>query len=553
MKKLIFAVCIMLLTAVSASAECSVSFVGGKIEISGSIENAAEGENVNAVILNKDYTPADFYAGMDLFDKIHTFWQTQTNSDGSFSMTVPLKPDIEYGTYAVIVDSDKLESAYETEVTAVGMDTIKEVIELVKSGENMNTVLTENAGIIGIDTDEYSKLSDADAGIINNAISRIEFTDDAYSSIIAIRDTFRQYTALVEYNNAASASELMPIIENTVLGLDLYVYDSLDKTAFANTLLGGRYTDLNTLKNDFIEKSITAAFNEPLMTGALKDITEKYAELINIDVSSGSAYSRTNSSLLFKETVKTTGFKNLSAVRSAILNAISKLNSSSSGGSGGSGGGGGGSSDKSTGAKPVTITPPSSADAADNRKPEAEEKPCQFSDIEEHWAKNDIIKMYKKGLISGKSETVFDPESNITRAEFIAIVSRMLNISSDAAGYDDVEDGAWYAAYVGGAQQAGLISSDKNFRPDDFITRQEIFKILVNAYDYSGQTIPEQQAEFADLGEAADWAGEYISKAFSAGIVQGEYADGKLYIRPRENATRAQAAAMIGRMSETVK
>jgi N-acetylmuramoyl-L-alanine amidase len=46
-----------------------------------------------------------------------------------------------------------------------------------------------------------------------------------------------------------------------------------------------------------------------------------------------------------------------------------------------------------------------------------------FTDILHHWAKNDIEALAKMGIVKGRTETTFDPDSYITRAE-VATIAR---------------------------------------------------------------------------------------------------------------------------------
>ena len=82
--------------------------------------------------------------------------------------------------------------------------------------------------------------------------------------------------------------------------------------------------------------------------------------------------------------------------------------------------------------------------------------------------------MNKAGIVSGVSDTLFDPDRNITRAEFAAIIARALKLADKTADFKDV-NGEWFAPYVGACSDAGIITGyDGYFRPNDNITRQEM-------------------------------------------------------------------------------
>lgn len=52
-----------------------------------------------------------------------------------------------------------------------------------------------------------------------------------------------------------------------------------------------------------------------------------------------------------------------------------------------------------------------------------------FKDIDSHWAEREIKSAYERGYISGYNDEVFKPDQNITRAEFVKIINKLLNRS----------------------------------------------------------------------------------------------------------------------------
>ena len=48
-----------------------------------------------------------------------------------------------------------------------------------------------------------------------------------------------------------------------------------------------------------------------------------------------------------------------------------------------------------------------------------------FADLSGHWAESYVLPLYEKGIISGKSANTFDPEANMTRAEFLTLALKL--------------------------------------------------------------------------------------------------------------------------------
>ncbi len=92
---------------------------------------------------------------------------------------------------------------------------------------------------------------------------------------------------------------------------------------------------------------------------------------------------------------------------------------------------------------------------------------------------------------------------------------------------------------------------DGTFRPNQLLTRLDFSVMLYNSLKldpakYTGVSVP-----FADLGKIPESALPAIRALYAEGIVTGTQGkDGRLYLNPAGNLTRAQAAAMIGRSQD---
>lgn len=175
--------------------------------------------------------------------------------------------------------------------------------------------------------------------------------------------------------------------------------------------------------------------------------------------------------------------------------------------------------------------------------------PSGFADVpDSHWANTAVYALRDKGIISGKTQTSFCPDDNITREEFVKLVIAMTGIDTgaEAPPFKDIDASAWYAPYLGAAYRAGIIkgSSDGSFGTGGLITRQDIAVMLVRACDTVGAQLSSTvaKAEFADGSAIADYAADSVQKLQLAGVISG-YTDGS--VRPLGFATRAEAAQMI--------
>lgn len=142
--------------------------------------------------------------------------------------------------------------------------------------------------------------------------------------------------------------------------------------------------------------------------------------------------------------------------------------------------------------------------------------------------------------------SLFKPEKTLTRGEMARILAALDTDFDETKTYEqsftDVDEGTWYASYIGFAAQKGYVSGyeDNTYRPESMITRAEIAAIAaryISAADIQGED------RFTDIYDLY-WCRDQINALAAMMVVQG-FEDGSY--RPYENVTRAQTAAIMNR------
>ncbi|WP_138754603.1 S-layer homology domain-containing protein [Paenibacillus sinopodophylli] len=171
-----------------------------------------------------------------------------------------------------------------------------------------------------------------------------------------------------------------------------------------------------------------------------------------------------------------------------------------------------------------------------------------YDDVaDDYWA-SDIIKvMSAKHIIQGVSDKKYNPQANVTRAEFTSMLVRALGLKAEGtAPFADVSASAWYSEAITAASQAGLVSgtSASVFSPNVNITREEMAALLVRAYELktSSKLDSTSVADFTDRSKASKWALSFIDAAYKAGFIQGR-ANNEFV--PQAQLTRAESAKAI--------
>ena len=181
--------------------------------------------------------------------------------------------------------------------------------------------------------------------------------------------------------------------------------------------------------------------------------------------------------------------------------------------------------------------------------------PIEFKDVAKHWAKEAVNDLGSRMVIEGIGQDLFDPDQDITRAEFAAIMVRGLGLKLEGGDtpFSDVNAKDWYHGSVRTAYSYGLISGfeDGTFRPLQKITREEAMTILARAMKLtnpkfdSSKSADELLSPFADIQDVSGWARSSIVDSLRAGIVSGR-SNNKL--APKANITRAEVAALVQKL-----
>lgn len=182
--------------------------------------------------------------------------------------------------------------------------------------------------------------------------------------------------------------------------------------------------------------------------------------------------------------------------------------------------------------------------------------PVGFKDVANHWAKAAVNDMGSRLVISGAGNDMFEPDRDITRAEFAAIIVRALGLNPGTGSnpFTDVSNTAWYCDYIKTAVEYKLISGYGNgtFGPNDKITREQAMTMIARAMNITGLKVQFENREmdkllagFGDSAESADYAKNSIAACVKTGIISGR--NGNL-IAPKDNITRAEVAVIVQRL-----
>lgn len=159
--------------------------------------------------------------------------------------------------------------------------------------------------------------------------------------------------------------------------------------------------------------------------------------------------------------------------------------------------------------------------------------------------------VYKHGMMEGfGNKYTFNGNGNVTRAQIVLILYR-LSGSPSVSGvtkFSDVPANQWYSAAVAWASNNNIVNGRSNsiFDPGTAVTRQELAAILYRYNNYRGLSNGNLSnlSQFTDRGYVQSYAKEAMQWAVGNGIISGTT---NTTLSPNGTAIRYQAAAMLTR------
>ncbi len=172
-----------------------------------------------------------------------------------------------------------------------------------------------------------------------------------------------------------------------------------------------------------------------------------------------------------------------------------------------------------------------------------------FADAPEFdsWKYQGLNCAVNNGTMTGH-ENKIRPDDSLTRAEMVTMMVRVLGAHATKAEiehYVDVVAGQWYYEALQSGVAVKIINGSGNqMMPNAPITREQTFTILARTFLFSSKT--DAAADFVDNSKVSSWALNATNALIDADVVRG---DNTKTLRPQDNVTRAEFAAMLDRVA----
>lgn len=192
-------------------------------------------------------------------------------------------------------------------------------------------------------------------------------------------------------------------------------------------------------------------------------------------------------------------------------------------------------------------------------KPTTDNWKNPFNDVNEgDWFYDSVKYANENNLMGGTKDTEFAPNLTLTRGMLVTILYRMAGepAVNKSIPFGDVSAESYYTNAVIWAQQNGIVSgiNESEFAPEDNITREQIAVIIYRFAKDQGYDVSSFEdtniLSYTDFDEISEYAIEAMQYAVGSSLINGKT---ESTLNPKENATRAEIAAILQRFIQSNK
>ena len=156
-----------------------------------------------------------------------------------------------------------------------------------------------------------------------------------------------------------------------------------------------------------------------------------------------------------------------------------------------------------------------------------------FDDTKDHWSRDEVNFVAARELFNGVGGNQFGVSQPMTRGMVNTVLARLAGVDTTPS-----QGQAWYEVGTDWAKKNGISDGTNPTAP---VTREQLATLL---YRYAGSPSVSGTLHAADAASVSDYAEDALLWANQNGIVNGV---GSNTIAPKDNAQRAQVAAMLAR------
>lgn len=476
------------------------------------------------------------------------------------------------GSYTFEITGEELTAPITAPYEYIGPDRILAILRTIRDASDIGSTVCANAAELSLDVSDYSLLSADGAAMFETIMSRVSYNlpdthegsanreqiknetkklFDAYADAIcvslfeSIEDAADVSAWLSEYYNALGFNTDADETEYSEEAITAYLETVKTGETFKNKLVAANDLDTADKIQDYVYESALLSVIAEKRSSVVKEMMLAFPQLFDIEKDALGELTVSQQSQCFTN-ITGTVYDTYASAASALNAEILKLNPPEDDppSGGGNGGGNNGAGKGNNGGRDSVVIGATSSTGGAGTTANIQSGKKEFTDMNSsHWAYDAVQLLCERGIISGHGDNTFAPDDNVTRAEFIKMitVAMALKSSGTETPFADVNADDWYAPYAAMAYREGIVLGDSEgkFNPDANITREDMVTILYRAMKITATNVTPN---FSDADKISSYAKTAVAYFGSKGIVNG-MGDGSF--APKAGATRAQAAKIL--------
>ena len=555
MKKKIVGICLAALlsfsmlavsaqTDILSNLQSEYHIVKNSVTVSCDISGAHNGDIVTAFVVPEDAPLTD-----ELLDAVVGIAQLTLNgTETSVSLEVKINPAAESGSYYALAGTGGYSCKSEPFQYVNNNQALAE-LNAAATAAQLESWLKSYGELFALDTDVYQALG----------VKQIRFEEGLvsarpYVSVAVFKVKFDKMLAALKLEDLSGdeAAAYLAEQEETLELTGLPYYGELkDKALLAKFLIGqvpfespadfDAKASVGSRIKLLSELRWSAEKLDDIISTLAKDLVEAPFRL-EMDMDGFNELKSDKKETPVLQAITGVGFASPRAFVTAFNNAVDENSGTGGGNSSGGGGGSMGSGNKGGGS--IGISNKDKDDQTNQPEPS-----YRFTDLSTvPWAVESIENLAARGIINGRTATLFDPHANVSRAEYVKMLVLAFDLYEEGSvpDFNDVGESDWYASYAASAQMNGIVKGDEsgNFNGPQLISREDAAVMLDRIMEQAGMVLNNGQLteNFQDRGQISSYALFSVERLQRQGIVSG--AEDNRFL-PKGNTTRAEAAKML--------
>ncbi|MDP2947008.1 MAG: S-layer homology domain-containing protein [Nanoarchaeota archaeon] len=169
-----------------------------------------------------------------------------------------------------------------------------------------------------------------------------------------------------------------------------------------------------------------------------------------------------------------------------------------------------------------------------------------FKDVEKHWGKSYIDRLYKEGYVKGSNGN-FNPNQSLKTEDFLIMAVK--TIKPEYKDLTASEGQLYYTPFIEKAKEIGLVGQydEIDFYTNRSIPRELAAQLTTRTLELRGEKVVANKDlayKFGDYKIINDSNKEAVLKAYQLGIIKGN----KGNFEPKDLLTRAESAVLISKI-----